>query len=378
MRRGNLLQKPLLLTVCGLIVAVAAGLAAFAASRQDGGGCVSGLEYREPPDGNRLESLVASNSVPGRVYATTSKGGFYQGSGDRTFQWRRSPSRSPGRLAAPVGSKDVLYAEWNALFRSNDRGRSWQRLTCGLLVGDVAVSNHHRSMIYLATAMEEISGSRGGGLYRTLDGGQSWTRFTRFARMHSDSDQHGVNLVAVSPSDWRRVYAAREFGGLDVSNDAGQHWSFDPVARVEAGSDGPVATALGFGARGAMWLSSRRDGVFVRRALAKRWSYVGFRNWSVEQVLPSKRVPGLAYVIAGKYCPANLTYAECQKLDSGGPALRTVDGGKHWRRMPTLPESVLALTLQPADDTVFAWGWREVFRSRDHGATWERLPNLAG
>ena len=375
MRRGNFLRKPFLLAACGLIAA-AAGLTAFAASRPGGGGCLSGLEYREPPHENRIESLVVSNSVPGRVFATTSRGRLYEGGGDRTFQWRLAPSRSPGRLAAAVGSRDGLYAEWNALFRSNDRGHSWQRLTCGLLVSDVAVSNHGPSTIYLAAAMEEISGSRGGGLYRTLDGGRTWRRFTRFARMHPDSDQHSVNLVAVSPSDSRRVYAAREFGGLDVSNDAAQHWSFDPVTRVEAGSDGPVATELGFGARGAMWLSSRRDGVFVRRALAKRWSYVGFRNWSVEQVLPSRRVPGLAYVIAGKYCPANLTYGECQKLDSGGPALRTVDGGKHWRRMPALPESVFALTLHPADDTVYAWGWTKIFRSRDHGATWERLPSL--
>jgi photosystem II stability/assembly factor-like uncharacterized protein len=374
MRLGNVLQKPLLLTVCGLIVAGAAGLAAFAASRQDGGGCISGLEYREPPDGNRIESLVVSNSVPGRVYATTSRGRLYEGSGDRTFQWRLAPSRSPGRLAAAVGSTDVLYAEWNALFRSKDRGRSWQRLTCGLLVSDVAVSNYHPSTIFLAAAIEEISGSQGGGLYRTLDSGRSWRRFTRFARMHPDSDQHSVDLVAVSPADWRQVYAAREFGGLDVSNDAGNHWSFDPVTRVEAGRDGPTVTAFGFGARGVMWLSSRGDGVFVRRARAKRWAYVGFRTWRVEQILPSRRVPGLAYVIAGQDCPADLTYGECQKLDSGGPALRTVDGGKHWRRMRALPESVFALTLQPADDTVYAWGWREVFRSRDHGAAWERLP----
>jgi photosystem II stability/assembly factor-like uncharacterized protein len=356
------------------LVTSAAGLGGFVRSRSDNG-CISGLRYMEPAGTNRIESVVASTSHPSRIYVTTGDGKLYVGTRGQGFRWRKLAAQPPGPLVASVGKSDVLYAKWNALFRSRDGGRSWQRLTCGLLVSDVAVSERNPSTIYLATN-QELVGPRGGGVYRTTDGGQTWKRFTKFARMHPDSDQHGVDVVAVSPNQSQRVYAGREFGGLDFSRDGGDNWDFTRVARVEFG-DGPQITALAFGRAGrSLWASSRGDGVFVGNSDAPRWRYRGLNGWGVDQVMASQRMANLVYVVAGRICASALSYAECAKADTGGPALRTLDGGAHWKRMKGLPNEIVGLTLQPLDDTLYAWGGRTLLRSRDHGASWTVLPGL--
>jgi hypothetical protein len=347
----------------------------FAASRRDDR-CLNGLQYEEPRGRSRIESVVASTSDPSRIYVTTGDGRLYVGAGTRRFAWRRIARRPPGRLMASVGKRDVLYAEWNALFRSSDGGGSWKRLTCGLLVSDVAVSRPRPSTIYLAAAMDEFGSQGGGGVYRTTNGGQTWARFTKFARMHPDSDQHGVVLVAVGPESSRVLYAAREFGGIDFSRDGGERWQFSRIARVDLGSDGPQITSIAFGAPlGVVWASSRTNGVYVANTRTLRWSYRGFKDWNVLQVLPSSRVAGLAYVVAEKWCDSYAaTLAQCAKRDGGGPVLRTVDGGRHWQRLNGMPRGNVALTLQPLDDTVYAWSDRTILRSTDHGSTWTALP----
>jgi photosystem II stability/assembly factor-like uncharacterized protein len=338
---------------------------------------LSGLQYEEPPGANRIESVVPSSSDPSRLYVTTGDGTLYVGAGKRRMKWRKLAERPPGRLVASVGRRDVLYAEWNALFRSTNGGTSWKRLTCGLLVSDIAVSPSQPSTIYLAAGMDEFGSQGGGGIYRTTDGGRTWKRFTKFVRMHPDSDQRGVELVAVDPESSRHLYAGREFGGIDYSRDGGDHWQFSRIASVEPGSDGPTLTTIAFGGpRRVMWASSRVDGLFVGDARTLRWRYRGFRDWSVDTVVPSQRISGLVYVAAGKLCTINETRAECAKKDAGGPVLRTVDGGRHWQRLRGLPTGLARLTLQPLDDSLYAWDGRTLLRSTDHGTSWTPISPL--
>jgi hypothetical protein len=71
-----------------------------------------------------------------------------------------------------------------------------------------------------------ISGGPGGGLYKSVDGGESWQKMEEGL-----PKEMGKMSVAVCPSNSDKVYALiesdseKEAGGLFVSGNAGKNWS---------------------------------------------------------------------------------------------------------------------------------------------------------
>src|SRR5438309_4798964 len=118
------------------------------------------------------------------------------------------------------------------VFRTADGGKSWSKVLykdeqTGAI--DVSFDPHNPSIVYGALWQARrlpwnfSSGGPGSGLYRSTDGGSSWTHLSGnglpagiLGRIH----------VSVSGADSRRVYAMIEAaeGGLYRSDDAGEHW----------------------------------------------------------------------------------------------------------------------------------------------------------
>ncbi len=338
-----------------LALSAFAAFGAFALSRTDDSGCLSEVPSPLPAFGRGIESVRASSAQSGRIYVTTDDRNFYVGNRERAWRWRHVAPRSPGRLYASVGERDVLFAASNALFRSSDRGSSWHRLTCGLAVTDVAVSSPNAETIYLATA-QEVGGPKGGGLYRSVNAGKSWKRFTSFP--HPYVDQAGVELVTLDPTAPRTVYIAREFGGIDYSRDGGEHWRFTRVARPGNGIYGPQVTSIALGPdHVTLWVGSRFRGVSAGTPRSG-WAPRGLSGTFIGRVLADSRRTDLAYALAD------------------GHAFRISDGGGHWQRMRGLPADIDGIIVQQQDGTLYAWTKTAIFSSRDHGQTWTRLPDL--
>ena len=118
------------------------------------------------------------------------------------------------------------------VFRTTDGGKSWTRVLykdeqTGAI--DVSFDPHNSKIVYAALWQARrqpwnfSSGGPGSGLYRSSDGGVSWTRLSGnglpagiLGRIH----------VSVSGADSSRVYAMIEAaqGGLYRSDDGGAHW----------------------------------------------------------------------------------------------------------------------------------------------------------
>ena len=152
--------------------------------------------------------------------------------------------RNPDRVfAAVLGHPYGPNAE-RGIFRSTDGGRSWQKVlyrdenTGGM---DLAFdpSNPQTVFAVLWSARQapwEIGSSftlsRNNGLYKSTDGGSTWRQITN--GIPSADDGVGRIGIEVSRSDPRRMYAvigARRGGGLYRSDDGGESWrlaSADP------------------------------------------------------------------------------------------------------------------------------------------------------
>jgi len=125
------------------------------------------------------------------------------------------------------------------IFRSTDAGESWEKLTAGLPTGetgqiDLAIYPRNPSIIYAYveasdTLPHDLS-VPGPGVYKSTDGGDSWTYLERH---NSRPYYHG--RIRVDPTDPNNVYViARDFA---YSRDGGETWQSGRPWRSTGGDD---------------------------------------------------------------------------------------------------------------------------------------------
>ena len=135
-------------------------------------------------------------------------------------------------LVAAIGHAFGPNAE-RGVFRSNDGGKTWKKVlyqddNTGAI--DVTFDPHDSKIVYAALWQVRrqpwnfSSGGPGSGLYRSGDGGVTWTQLKGNGL---PAGILGRIDVSVSGADAKRVYAMieAEQGGLYRSDDAGQHWT---------------------------------------------------------------------------------------------------------------------------------------------------------
>src|ERR671912_210454 len=171
-----------------------------------------------------------------------------------------------GKNWAPVGFRDVdaiskirihptnpdivyvaafgLYygpSEERGVFKSVDGGKSWKRTLfkdprSGAV--DIVIDANNPNIIYAALweayriEYQTSSGGPGSGMYKSTDGGDTWTEITRNPGL--PSGVVGRIGLANTRADSNRVYALVENdnGGLFVSDDAGASWKLINTSRT--------------------------------------------------------------------------------------------------------------------------------------------------
>jgi len=131
-----------------------------------------------------------------------------------------------GHPAAPNPDRGV--------FKSTDGGQTWKKVLfrddkTGAI--DLAIDRNNPNVMYAAlweayrVSWQMSSGGPGSGLFKSTDGGDTWTEITR--RPGMPSGVVGRIGVTVSAADSNRVYALveNENGGVFRSDDAGATWT---------------------------------------------------------------------------------------------------------------------------------------------------------
>ena len=263
----------------------------------------------------------------------------------QALRWRCIGPHRGGRVVAVAGhphEQAVFYfgACAGGVWKTTDAGSYWENISDGYLntaaVGALAVADSDPNVIYAGTGESTIRGdvSYGDGVYRSEDGGASWTHAGLTETRH-------ISKIRVHPSDADLVYVAalgHAFGpnherGLFRSHDGGRQWE-----NVLFCSDRSGAADLSM------------DPHNPRRLFVSMWQ----------------------------------TYRNFWKLSSGGPdsgLYRSVDGGDSWTDLTEskgLPKGLIGkigVAVSPADpDRVWAIIEAEeagLYRSDDGGDTWE-------
>ena len=200
-------------------------------------------------------AIAVSESDPDTIYAGTGesciRGDVSHGDGvykstDGGKTWTHiglSETRHIARIRIHPQNPDVVYVaalghafgpnEQRGVFRSNDGGNTWDRILFkSNLAGaiDLSMDPQNPRIIY-ASLWEVIrqpwslsSGGDDSGIYKSIDGGTSWTNLTDSPGM-PDGIKGRIG-VALSPAKKDLVWAMieAENGGLFRSNNGGQSW----------------------------------------------------------------------------------------------------------------------------------------------------------
>jgi photosystem II stability/assembly factor-like uncharacterized protein len=257
----------------------------------------------------------------------------------------------------------TMYAATRSggLWKTVNNGTTWENLTDGIevaAVGAVALSPSHPEQVWLGTGANDLARSSysGTGVYRSGDGGATW----EFAGL---GDSHHIARIVVHPSDPDTVWVA---------------------------------------AMGHLFSRNEERGVFRTRDGGATW----------DRVLYVDDGTGAVDLVIDRDAPDTLFAAMYEKHRSdwrlvlGGPGTavyRTDDGGDDWAKLTGLPTGSvgrIGLDYNQASDVLHAIvenvnprpeGWpartdacspdreigadvigNEVYRSADHGATWNK------
>jgi photosystem II stability/assembly factor-like uncharacterized protein len=399
----------------------------------DGGATWRHLGLR---DGQQIPAIVVDPRDPSRVFAAvlghpygpnTQRGVFRSSDGGETWEKLLYTDDNTGAVdvaldpATPQTVFAVLWAarqapweigsSWtlpanNGLYKSTDGGTTWRRITTGL--PGAADGLGRIGLGFAASAPGRVyavlGAKRGGGLYRSDDGGEQWRLVNADERLWGrDGDFNEVkvdptnpdvvyvaNVVTWKSTDGGRTFTA--FRGAPGGDDYHRLWIDPANANVIllAGDQGAIVTVNG-GATWSSWYNqptaqfyhvvtdnrfpywvyggqqeSGSAGVASRgndgQVTVREWHPVGVEEYGY--VAPDPLHPNLVY--GGKLSRFDWNTGQVQDVSPEPVRL----GKYRWvRTMPVL--------FSPLDPHVLYLGANVLFRSVNGGASWRTIsPDL--
>jgi photosystem II stability/assembly factor-like uncharacterized protein len=260
------------------------------------------------------------------------------------YKWRNVGPDRGGRSIAATGVKgrrDEAYfgATGGGLWKTTDGGETWTPVTDGLIgsasVGAVAVSESNPDVLYIGTGETCIRGNimPGDGVYRSTDAGKTWTHV-------GFRESHGISKIRVHPKDPNTLFVA-SFGKYSAP--------------------------------------SAERGVFKSTDGGKTWKKVLYRDdrTGAIDIVIDRNDPNVLYAALWE------AYRKEYQMSSGGPGsglFKSTDGGETWteitraKGMPAGMVGRIGVAVSGADSKrVWALVENEnggLFRSDDAGASW--------
>ncbi|HEX3844464.1 MAG TPA: hypothetical protein VHV80_08895 [Steroidobacteraceae bacterium] len=156
----------------------------------------------------------------------------------QALKWRNIGPFRAGRTTAVAGvpgQPAVFYigSSGGGIWKTEDAGRNWHNVSDGFFdvgaIGAIAVAPSDPSVIYAGTGEASIRGqttSPGDGIYKSTDAGKTWTHLGLAATLH-------IAAIAIDPANPDTVYVAAQGNpyvpsrdrGVYRSHDGGQTWS---------------------------------------------------------------------------------------------------------------------------------------------------------
>jgi photosystem II stability/assembly factor-like uncharacterized protein len=365
--------------------------------------------------GTYVMTLAISPEDPQTIFAGTLRKGILTTT-DGGSTWRRSglAGTASSSLALDPDDAAIAYAAtWEeGIFKTDDGGRSWRRLDAGASSSALALDPRDPGTIYAGARR----GDADGGVVKSLDGGQTWrpmevglnagrvlslaldpgspgTAYAAvwgigvFRRVDGGWQAAGARLesrqvyaVAAEPGDPAGIYAGTDRGVFKSAGGAWRDSGSATGAAVKALAVDPHKPTTAYALAVDNMLSNYDGGpatIYESRVFK---TTDGGRVWSMGtevqtlQAPPAGTAARVPHVLSA--APLAIDPRNPDVLYAGGPAVvKSVDGGRTWRKAGPTRGPVFALAVDPAQPAiVYAGTAAGLVKSTDAGAGWQPLP----
>jgi len=348
---------------------------------------VESIKFREigpTRQGGRYVDFAVVDDAPKVMYAATASGGLWK-TVNNGQSWNslfdQESIISIGAVAVDQQDTSVVWvgsgeannsrsSYWgNGVYKSTNGGETWTNM--GLPeshhIGRILIDPTNSDVVYVAALGHLYSENPERGLYKTTDGGKTWTKSLEVKR--KDGKYIGVVDMTMSPDDPNTIIAAAydkirrpwtfneggEGSGIYKSTDAGKTWS-----KLSKGLPG------GFlGRIGVAYAPGNSDVV-----------YANIENVNIKGINDKERRNMLEVGIAPK---------RNQSID-GVQMYRSDDGGATWRMISPEGEDIggapsyyyQQVRVDPNDENhVYVIGIR-IWETKDGGENWDTAFRFGG
>jgi photosystem II stability/assembly factor-like uncharacterized protein len=268
-------------------------------------------------DDSDVFSMIVDYDNPSVVFASACSGIYKSETSGQLFHKIQGIPMTARRtrvlLEDPKNPQIVYAGTTEGLYKTVDGGKTFKLMTAkNVIVNDVSVDPRDPKKILLATDRSGVLSSDNGG--------------ETFAPANKGYAHRQVSALLVDNKDPQTIYAGllndREFGGVFVSHDAGDHWS-----QMEKGLKDRDVFSLQQSEGGTLWAGTSH-GVMEYSKAEGEWAP---RNEVVkEKITPGAKIP--AKVVKGKKIPAHegKPKVEIEKAELTAQVSQLAFSTSHW------------------------------------------------
>jgi photosystem II stability/assembly factor-like uncharacterized protein len=345
--------------------------------------------------GGRIHDIEVDPTDPATIYVATASGGIWKTTNRGTFWFPvfdAMPENTFGDLAIAPSNPRIIYAgsgeqnnrqssSWGSgVYKTTDAGATWTHI--GLekttSIGKVIVHPTDPNIVYVAAVGNLWKASPDRGLYKTTDGGRSWTRILYVDTLTGATDlaMDPRNPNVLYAATYQRLRSAFGFNGggpgsaLYKTSDAGATWT-KLENGIPTGDKGRIGLTISQSKPGvvvALIEHATESGTYRTDDAGASWKRVSRQN------------PRPMYYSAPFIDPTN----DKRIWLLGTTIVKSEDGGSTFEGAPTSPSYDIGLKtdhhtmwIDPRDTRhVIIGGDGGLNESFDLGDTYVRMNNL--
>ena len=341
--------------------------------------------------GGRVDDFAVVESDPRIIYVGSAAGGVFK-SVNAGASWTPifddQANSTIGDIALAPSDPSIVWvgtgepnnrqsSSWgNGIYKSMDAGKTWTHM--GLKdtqsIGRVVVHPTNSNIVYVAALGHLWGPNKERGVFKTTDGGATWTQSLYI------NDDTGVSDIAIDPQSPNTLYAAAyqrrrtafgyngggPDGGIYKTVDGGAHWAKLTKGLPTTGDIGRCAVEVYRKNPNIVYVlveNNAMGGIFRSEDKGFTWTRMSSTN------------PRPSY-----YSQVRVDPNSDQKVwVLGAPLYLSEDGGKTFRedRWPKIHSDFHAMWIDPADsDHVILGSDGGITVTYDSGRSWDYLNNL--
>ena len=341
--------------------------------------------------GGRVDDFAVVESDPRIIYVGSAAGGVFKtvnAGASWTPIFDDQPNSTIGDIALAPSDPSIVWvgtgepnnrqsASWgNGIYKSMDAGKTWTNM--GLKdtqsIGRVVIHPGNPNIVYVAALGHLWGPNKERGVFKTSDGGATWTQSLYI------NDDTGVSDIAIDPLSPNTLYAAAYqrrrtvFGyngggpdsGIYKTVDGGAHWTKLTKGLPTTGDIGRCAVEVYRKNPNIVYVlveNNAQGGIYRSEDKGFTWTRMSATN------------PRPSY-----YSQVRIDPNSDQKVwVLGAPLYLSEDGGKTFRedRWPKIHSDFHAMWIDPADsDHIILGSDGGITVTYDSGRSWDYLNNL--